>query len=240
MSLILNNTIRISPLSLKTGITVWQARIPEIIQSICCKGTYHNFQAMVNEIFQKNDFLPAFLNPVEIDTLNNFKALKKQIEWVCGRYLLKEMVKHQFLKNLALDEIFIDYHEQGAPYIKSAPDIPISLSHSNKFTVAACAADKTLCFGIDIEKIAKKPDASFLKIAFSKNEIQNLEDDAAQIYKNWTIKEAYLKYIKKGFNESLHKVEIIQDAIFHHGEKMDLDVSSVFIDGYALSLVSDR
>ena len=96
MSLTLNSKVCINTLPLKPGIIIWYARIPEITQSVCCKNTYHSFRPMVNEIFNKNDFLPAFLKTQEIKTLNNFRALKKQIEWLCGRYLLKDRLQYLF------------------------------------------------------------------------------------------------------------------------------------------------
>lgn len=150
------------------------------------------------------------------------------------------MIQDIFFKDSSLDQITLSYLEQGAPYLSNHPDIPVSLSHSNNYTAAACCKDKGKTIGIDIEKITKKPDANFLKMAFTKTEILNLEDDAVRIFKNWTIKEAYLKYIKKGFNESLHSVEVINNKILHNNKKIDVEVYSTFInDDYVLSLVSD-
>ena len=114
------------------------------------------------------------------------------------------------------------------------------MSHSNDYTAAACCKDKGETIGVDIEKITKAPDSFFMKTAFTQNEILNLKNQAALIFKNWTIKEAYLKYIKKGFNESLQKVEVINNEIFHNNNKINVNVFSTFIDtDYVLSLVSD-
>jgi 4'-phosphopantetheinyl transferase len=195
---------------------------------------------MVNEIFQKNDFTESFLNSEEMDIVNGFKALKKQVEWICGRYLIKQMIQSLFLKKRRLDQISVSYLEQGAPQIAGHFDIPISISHSNDYTAVACSLKKERTMGLDIEKISKKPDKYFLKTAFTENEISNLSDDVAHIFQNWTIKEAYLKYIKKGFNESLHKVEVIDNNIFHNLKKIDVNIYSKVIHGeYMLSLVSD-
>ncbi|MBU1583732.1 MAG: 4'-phosphopantetheinyl transferase superfamily protein, partial [Proteobacteria bacterium] len=184
-------------------------------------------------------FIKPFFNDDEIKTINSFKALKKQIEWISGRFLIKQMMHHFFLTDTPLDQITFSYLEQGAPFLTKHPDIPVSLSHSNDYTAAACAMDKKQTIGIDIEKIAKKPDGFFLKTAFTQNEIMRLKDDAKDIFKHWTIKEAYLKYIKKGFNESLHKVEVIDNTILHNNKKVIVEVVSIFIDDYVLSLVSD-
>ncbi len=150
------------------------------------------------------------------------------------------MIQTFFLKDLPLERITLSYKDQGAPFVTDHPDIPISLSHSNEYTAVACSLNLKQTLGIDVEKISKKPDAAFLKTAFTKNEIMHMPDEAAQIFRHWTIKEAYLKYIKKGFNESLHKVEVIHDQIFHHEKTIGVDIFSTQIENdYMLSLVSD-
>ncbi len=93
--------------------------------------------------------------------------------------------------------------------------------------------------GIDIEKIGKKPDPFFMKTAFTENEIRHLTPTAHEIYRHWTLKEAFLKYIKMGFNESLHRVEIIDNDIFHQGKKQTINSWSRTIDDkYILSMVA--
>jgi 4'-phosphopantetheinyl transferase len=223
----------------KPGLIVWTAKIPDISLRIFSKGTYHNSGQMVNELFQKNDFLIPAFNEDEIKGINRFKALKKQVEWICGRVLVKLMVQHLFLNAFRLDQISLSYEEEGAPFVKGHPEIAISLSHSHEYTAAACLLHRGIV-GIDIEKIAPRPDAYFMKTAFTENEISQMGDTALDVFKCWTIKEAYLKFIKKGFNESLHQVETIQGRIFHRKKPIDLYVDSrVLADGYVLSLVTD-
>ena len=54
-----------------------------------------------------------------------------------------------------------------------------------------------------------------------------------------TLKEAYLKFIKKGFNESLHHVEVLNGQIYHHKNKIPLDTRCEKIaPNYLLSIVS--
>ena len=220
-------------------VIIWYVRIPGIIESIFHKGSLHDTKQMRNRIFNKEDFKQSFLNRDEINTINGFKAMKKQIEWISGRYLIKLMIQYNCLQHLPLNQITISYLDEGAPFLTHDPDIPVSLSHSNNYTAAACCKSREKTIGIDIEKIAKKPNAWFLKTAFTKNEIIHLEDNAESIFKNWTIKEAYLKQIKKGFNESLHKVEVIDNEIWHNKKQINIEVYSTFIDDYVLSLVSD-
>ncbi|MFH2093291.1 MAG: 4'-phosphopantetheinyl transferase superfamily protein [Pseudomonadota bacterium] len=235
-----HNQINIHALPAKPGIFIWYSNIPIIINSFFTSGTYHNLRPMVNEIFKKNDFAISCFSPAEIKTINSFKALKKQLEWMAGRYLIKQMIHTFFLTDIPLEQITLSYQDHGAPFITSHPDIPISLSHSHEYTAAACSIHPGQTLGIDIEKIDKKPGPGFLKTAFTQAEIMNMEDDAAQIFKHWTIKEAYLKYIKQGFNESLHKVEVINNQVFHHQKKTSVDIFSTVINSeYALSLISN-
>ncbi|OGR54065.1 MAG: hypothetical protein A3J80_00280 [Desulfobacula sp. RIFOXYB2_FULL_45_6] len=220
---------------------IWYSRIPDITGYILRKGNYHNFRPMVNEIFKKDDFILPILGETEFTVINNFKALKKQVEWLCGRYLIKQMMAHFFLKDTPLDRISLSYLDEGAPFVSGHPHIPVSLSHSNEYTAVACDLNTAHSLGLDLEKIARMPDPSFLNIAFTQKEILTLEKNAASVFKNWTVKEAYLKYIKKGFHESLHKVEVIRDEIFHHGIKADVDIFSHTIESeYILCLVSGR
>ena len=240
MTSIFQNNIKIDILSPKPGIVIWYARISQIMQSIFHKDTLPDTGQMRNKIFDKNNFTMPVLNHEEIAAINGFKALKKQIEWLSGRYLIKLMIQHNLYKDLSLDQINISYLDEGAPFLTHDIDIPISLSHSNNYTASACSIKRSQTMGIDIEKIFKKPDAWFLKTAFTKKEISHLQDSAASIFKNWTIKEAYLKYIKKGFNENLHNVEVIDDAIWHNKTRINVDIYSTLIDNdYVLSLVSN-
>ncbi len=189
------------------------------------------------ELKQKKFSIP-FLSNGELATVNGFKAQKKQIEWICGRFALKALTR-ELCCPTPLSDIKISYHEKGAPFLNDYPDIPISLSHSGDYTAAALSlSHRTM--GIDIEKIEKKPNAFFMKTAFTQREISHIPPTARDIYRHWTLKEAFLKYIKMGFNESLHMVEIIDNEIFHHGEKQILNSWSRTIDDqYILSIVAD-
>lgn len=240
MTLCFHKTIKIHPVPAQSGITIWYSNIPAIISSIFNSGAYHNYYGRINELFKKEDFAFSCFHPNEIQTVNRFKALKKQAEWIGGRYLIKQMLQTVFFKERPLEEITLDYRTHGAPFVKGMPDIEFSLSHSNDYTAAACSTNPGQILGIDIEKIAEKPDQAFLKTAFTDREIMAMPDDAAGIFMHWTLKEAYLKYIKKGFNESLHKVEVINDRVIHHGKDIAVDLFSAKVaNGYILSLVSD-
>ncbi|MCP3926216.1 MAG: hypothetical protein GY714_26930, partial [Desulfobacterales bacterium] len=63
------------------------------------------------------------------------------------------------------------------------------------------------------------------------------------IYKDFTLKEAFLKYIKKGFNESLKKIEIVNGKIYWYNELVtNLKIISKVLksDKYAFSLLYSK
>lgn len=236
----LEKQINIKTLAYKPEIPIWYISIPEIIKSLFKNTGYQDDPPLINEVFLDKDFTTRCFKDDEINTINSFKAFKKQTEWISGRYLIKNMIRTLFLNNHSLDQINILYEEKGAPFVKDHPDISFSLSHSNEYTIAACSMDNNHTLGIDLEKIRKIPDAGFLKTAFTEKEREHLDNKSEEIFKHWAIKEAYLKYIKKGFHESLHKVEVIKNQIFHHGRRIPVDIFSAVIEKeYTMALVSN-
>ena len=234
------NNITIHSLSVKPGLTTWYAKISEITKEVLHKDCLSSITQIKNIFFDKNSFKQCFLSNEEINTINGFKVLKKQREYISSRYLIKLMIQSGFSLNIPLDQINLSSLNQGAPFLNYDPNIPLSLSHSNNYTAAVCCKNRGKTIGIDIEKIAKKPDIWFLKTAFTQKEIAHLQDNAVSIFQNWTIKEAYLKYIKKGFYEDLQKVEVINNEIWHNHNRINVDISSTLIDNnYILSIVSD-
>lgn len=248
------------------GIEIWYCLISDLMDIVFLKKNYSTSSLQRGIFFEENDFIPGFLSPEELETINGFKALKKQIEWAAGRFLIKNMVNELFWKayvnssdipfdhekfsisslddkdddkDLRLCDIIISHHEQGAPFLEKWPFVKISISHSGEYAAASLCLAKGKDPGLDIEKIGPVPDSSFMKIAFTEKEIANMQHCPEDVFKRWTVKEAFLKYIKKGFNENLHKVEILDGQIFHHGDKVNVSVFSTIVGNkYALSMVS--
>jgi len=196
---------------------------------------------MKNRDFDHSLFKIPFLSDEELARVNRFKALKKQVEWICGRFALKLLVTDVLNPATPLNQVRIDYREKGAPYLTRFPEISISLSHSGDYTAAAITRDTQTALGIDIEKIGTMPDQGFMKTAFTAEEIRHMPAGAGSVFRHWTIKEAFLKYLGLGFNESLHNVAVIRDQIYHCGKKQAVHTWSRFVDDtYAVSLVSGR
>ncbi|WDP87072.1 MAG: 4'-phosphopantetheinyl transferase superfamily protein [Desulfobacter sp.] len=130
---------------------------------------------------------------------------------------------------------------EGAPFFKAFPDICVSLSHSGIYTGAALAKRSNTRMGIDIEALGPRPDKFFLNTAFTSREIQDMGKSPLDIFCRWTLKEAYLKYIRKGFNKSLLEVEVLQNKIFDQGRDQNLDCRSwELAHDFILSMVSGK
>ncbi len=240
MNTLYPDTLFQNTFSPQSGITVRYIEIPAIVDLIFNAAPDPNYRTMANLSFRPKDFKIPFLSDEELATANEFKAQKKQIEWICGRFSLKTLVNEILAPHIPLAQIQVSYQEKGAPFLTAYPGIPISLSHSNDYTAVALGQNSQTLMGIDIEQIGKMPDTFFMKTAFTPREIHHMTQTPPEIFRHWTLKEAFLKYIKMGFNESLHMVEIIENEILHQGKKQALNSWSKTIeDQYILSIVAD-
>lgn len=220
------------------GIFIRVMKISKILEQVLPGAVPADYQGKGNQKFTRKNFsIPLFSDP-ELDGLNRFRALKKQVEWISGRMTLKTLVKEVIRPDLPMEEMIVSYREKGAPFLEGFPLIPVSLSHSGNLTAAVLAENPDLTLGIDLEKIGPCPDAGFMKTAFTRKEMEKMGTGPEDIFQTWTLKEAYLKYIQMGFNESLHRVEIIDGRIFYHGNPQDVRTwSRILEQGYILSLV---
>ncbi|MCK5542876.1 MAG: 4'-phosphopantetheinyl transferase superfamily protein [Desulfobacterales bacterium] len=245
MTHFIKNKVKSISLKNEPEIRLWYCEIPVILKTLFCAEKYQGFvhdDVMVrNQTIKKDDFSKSFLSDLELKALNNFKSLKKQIEWLSGRFLLKNCLC-LFLENIdKLQNINISYEKEGAPFLPDFPDIKISLSHSGNYAAVGVCTKKNVDIGVDLEQFMGKPDNNFLKIAFTQNEINSMDDTIEDILTKWTVKEAFLKYIKKGFNESLHRVEVIEDRVLYNQKKAQVSIYSEIINkSYILSLVAGK
>ncbi len=256
----------VKQLSTESEIIVHYMNIPLFMKTLIPKKDVTDFSIKREKIFEQHDFHITFLSDDEIYKVNEYKSLKKQIEWICGRFLVKNMVKQFVDSNVKLSNVKISYKKEGAPFLEQFKDITISISHSGDYAaVALCKNSKNI--GIDIEKSEYLPTESFIRIVFTDKEIANInynrknrlistQKRPEEIYSNetviddniwygheimrlWTIKEAFLKYIYKGFNEKLKSIEVLNNRLFYNGDEVTgIDINSFNIDNrYILSLI---
>lgn len=243
MSYFIKNQVRSISLQNEPEIKLWCCKISSILKIIFNTEKHrdyvHDYTIVRNKIINKHDFALPCLSELEFKTLNKFKSLKKQIEWLSGRFLLKSCLISIVDSIGELQNIVVAYEKEGAPFLPEFLDIKISLSHSGDYAVVAVCTKKNIDIGVDIEQFREKPDKNFIKIAFTQQEINSMDNNVEDILRKWTTKEAFLKYIKKGFNESLHRVEVIGDKVFYNLEEVEVKIFSKIIDkNYILSLVT--
>ena len=160
---------------------------------------------------------------------------------MAGRYAAKQLAG-QFLKHHPpLIRTQVAYRPKGAPYFRGEPTLSLSISHSGDFAVAGMGLAPACILGVDLEQIRPESRSTLLHTAFSAREVRALQcRDDATLFRCWTAKEAYLKYIGLGFHESLKRVEILDDTIFHDGcpvPSLSLATHLLF-PGYAFAMVS--
>ena len=93
---------------------------------------------------------------------------------------------------------------------------------------------------VDLEKVDEGRMPHVARVAFSQAEIDELTGSSdAEWYRRWTMKEAFLKYIGKGFHENLKRVEILNRGICHNGEVVSgiVSQSPPFHPGYRISMI---
>jgi 4'-phosphopantetheinyl transferase len=127
---------------------------------------------------RKIEKLNNFQIDEEIKRITNFKSEKRRLQSLTGYFLLKDILKEK-----GYDSFKIIRNKNEKPKL----NIPLyySISHSNDYVVCVVADEEV---GIDIEKLTDK----LLKI---KSKIGEVSDDLEILVRNWTLKEAYIKYL---------------------------------------------
>jgi 4'-phosphopantetheinyl transferase len=162
--------------------------------------------------------LQDWLAPGEWEAVQGFKALKRQVEWLAGRLAVKTLVAACLDARLASVNVTVAYEPQGAPYLPLFPGHCLSITHAGRWAAAAVSLDRTRAIGIDIERLSIPGTQAFIDLVFSAREQAGLDrSDPLALARAWTLKEAYLKYIRRGFHRSLRQVELIDGRLLDGG-----------------------
>lgn len=158
----------------------------------------------------------------EIDRVAKARSLKRQIEWLCGRIVLKDLLCSEIYPGSDYKNIVIDYNTSGRPYIQGHQDAGISLSHSGDVAMAVFNTAPGRRIGIDVEKTAGIDMASVLSVAFSPEECAYYKDLPAENFiEAFTMKEAYLKVTGQGFHETITRVSVKEHKIIFNGKPVE-------------------
>jgi len=175
------------------------------------------YQALESRVIDADLFRADFLSGDEIEQVNGFKSLKKQVEWIGGRYALKTLVAMTHPAAGTARQVQIAYEPRGAPYLVNNPGISISISHAGEYALAGVCGDAERRIGLDVERIGGRGLAEVMRVAFTDREIAAVNNSPDEACRIWTCKEAYLKFVKTGFRESLKRVDVSGSTIVHGG-----------------------
>lgn len=137
-----------------------------------------------------------YLSCSEKEYLGAISAKRRRLEYVAGHYLLRQIILYLFpdwAENLSVE------HQRGrAPCLlgPNAQRIHFSLSHSGSAVCCAVALDCQL--GLDLELPRRRKYAEIAETYFAPVEIERLtalpvDEQEAEFYRLWTLKESLLK-----------------------------------------------
>ena len=191
------------------------------------------FLRISNDILSEYDY--KFYETIPSDEKKNrIKLAKSNISkkvYLYSDLLLKYLICRE--TNLGIFDLIFSKNEFGKPFLTNKTNIKYNISHT-KDALAISISDNEI--GIDIEKIR----AIKLRVAkrfFTKNEYNYVmeRDSNYRFLEIWTKKEAYMKFVGKGFAMGLNSFDTTEEN-FNNKYNM----STVDIDGYVISICNDQ
>lgn len=131
---------------------------------------------------------------------------KRRMEWLGGRFALKELVRQTL--GAPLKDIEILPHASGKPVLSAGGKpctLAFSITHSRGWAVAAVSADEPFV-GIDLEKTEHRIDA-WARDFFHPSELTGEGD--AFLTALWTQKEALVKLLGTGLSLNSYDVRCV-------------------------------
>ncbi len=143
---------------------------------------------------------------------------KRRVEWLGGRFALKELVRG--VSQAAWKEIELLPGSTGKPILQIRGEkspLAFSITHSSGWAAAAVSED-TPFLGIDLEKIEHRIDA-WAKDFFHPSELTGTGD--AFLTALWTQKEAVVKLLGTGLSLNSYDVRCINGKPFFFGAALE-------------------
>ncbi|TYQ16381.1 UNVERIFIED_CONTAM: phosphopantetheinyl transferase [Acetivibrio alkalicellulosi] len=181
-----------------------------------------NMKEISNMFEFEQQRLYALLSNSELEYLEQLKIYKNKVQWVSGRYVVKQaFFKYKLSSKSLIDLSCIDVvkGQNSEPYILQYPNVNVSITHSYPYCIGI-VSEKNI--GIDLEKI-NAPEDSLIKFFFSEREKEILIDinDSNQYniksINLWTRKEAVSKLLKLGMKMNFKKLDVIDDELICNG-----------------------
>lgn len=175
-----------------------------------------------NEKLDKSNFFSNYRSN-KIKDITNDKVYETS--------LISEHLLYYALKNedVRVDKLEIETYEYGKPYFKNL-DKYFNISHSMEYVVVGLS---NLDLAVDIQMI----DSKYLKISKKLYYNNNNNIDINQVIRDFTIKEAFIKYYGKSILYNLKDINIDDNYVSTNLED-SLSYKSYLIDNYYLTVVS--
>lgn len=172
-----------------------------------------------------------FLSPEKQIQIYNFKFdIDKKLSLISDLFVQYIMCK---ILGLNIVDLFFKKNVYGKPYLVGFPYANYNISHTRNAIVIGLSENP---IGVDIEKI-KTIDLKIAEKFFNKNELNyifsNNKEQDKLFYEIWTKKEAYIKWIGKGFSIPLDAFDITDIEIKNK-------LSTTKINDYIISVCSTR
>ncbi len=192
-----------------------------------------------------------------LDKSDLSKIEKLKFEWLRKRAViakgLTRLLIAEYLK-LNPTDLEFSYNEFGKPYLfNNKNDLQFNISHCDDIVVLAFTNFNDI--GVDVERIKEIDDMEgVIDLCFTqyeKNWFSSIYDNSKTetFYKIWTVKEAFIKNIGKGFSFSPRDVELTNESenqilirkILPEGTiKKDYQVTTIkILSDYIISLVCE-
>lgn len=146
-----------------------------------------------------------------------------------ARSILKKLIVQKF--GVRSTDVEFSRNEYGKPYLIGYPNFYFNISHTDDVVVIVTADTE---IGIDIEKI-REYNPKIMKRFFTADEqlyIDNSINKNKAFFEIWTKKEAYIKYIGKGFSIPLNSFCTISNDF-------SCRIKTTLINDYVISVCSE-
>jgi 4'-phosphopantetheinyl transferase len=198
------------------------------------------------KIVKLKDVPPAeqLLTKRELKIYKDFNVEKRRLEWLCGRYALKQLAMDFF----TFDMLQMEVHNvpSGKPVllVPGGTHLPVSITHSGDYGAAAIALTGDN-IGIDIEIVEERGN-EWANMCFHGDEISSR--DSLFLTELWAKKEAVLKFLGTGLSLDMQNVRFADGQLSLYGNALDvwaqigspkIEINTLDLDGgYKLAVAS--
>jgi 4'-phosphopantetheinyl transferase len=208
------------PFQLETiPVALYLISIPEVLTRLFPEEGSWDTLKTKKALFLSEEHFPEGFSEKEKARFHGFAVAKRQMEWLCGRMAVKELVRTFLGDTRTGAGIAVENTEKGVPFLPDFPEYALSISHGGDLAVAGLALEKGAGLGLDVEPDRKRDTEALRRMAFSEEEWAFLSGKPErEILRHWTLKEAGLKLVGQGFHLPLKKLEILPGGMRVHGK----------------------